>query len=568
MKKRILIVGGVAGGASAAARIRRMDSEAEIIMFEQGEHVSFSSCALPYHLSGTVANSESLVLMSPEKFLRQHEIQARTHCQVTAIDRNAKQITVKNLSSGEIFTECYDKLVLSPGASPILPKTIAGIHNPHVFTVRNVTDIRALKKWIDENQVKKAAVIGGGFIGVEVAENLSMSGISISLIEGTDQIMAPFDYDMVQTLHKEMLDHGISLHLSATLTEIQERTVIFRQNGQQKTLDADVVIMAIGVRPETALAQAAGLTIGETGGIWVNHNFQTSDPDIYAVGDAIESFHSILGKPGRLALAGPAQRQARSAADHICGRPVRNKGFIASSCIRIFEQNAASTGLNEKAARAAGIPFDFSYIYTNDKVGLMPDAHFMAFKLLFEVPTGKILGAQAIGKGDVARRIDVIASMITMGADLEDLKELELCYSPVFGTAKDVVNIAALSGLNLLEGRYRQVSVTKVRELAESGAYILDVREPAEYELGHIKGAHHIPLSQLKERMDEVPKDVPVYVHCRSSQRSYYAVCRMQGRGYKNLYNLTGSFLGICLYEYFNDQTQNREPIVTAYNFK
>ncbi len=567
MNKKILVVGGVAGGASAAARIRRLDSEAEIIMFERGEHVSFSNCALPYHLSGTVANSDSLVLMSPERFLKQHEIQVKVGTEVTAINRTEKTVTVKDLATGETFTESYDKLVLSPGANPILPGSIAGIGSSHVFSVRNVTDIRALKGYMDAHSVKKAAVIGGGFIGVEVAENLAMAGVSVSLIEGMPQIMAPFDYDMVQTLHKEMMDHGIDLHLSATLTEIREHSVVFKKNEEMQELDADMVVMSIGVRPETTLAREAGLEIGTTGGIWVNHNFQTSDPDIYAVGDAIESFNSLLGKPGRLALAGPAQRQARAAADHMYGRNVRNKGFIGSSCIRIFEQNAACTGLNERTAKAAGIPCDFAYIYTTDKVGLMPGAHYMGFKLLFEVPTGRILGAQAIGKGAVDKRIDVIAAMITMGAALEDLKELELCYSPVFGTAKDVVNMAALVGLNILEARYRQVPVTQVRELVESGACIVDVREPGEYAAGHLKGSHNIPLSQLKERMNEIPKDVPVYLHCRSSQRSYYATCRLQGRGYTNVSNIAGSFLGISLYEYFNDQKEGREPIVTNYNF-
>ncbi len=345
-------------------------------------------------------------------------------------------------------------------------------------------------------------------------------------------MLAHFDYDMVQTLHKEMMDHGIQLHLSASLTEIREHSILVKQGDSMTELEADLVVMSIGVRPEITLAQQAGLTIGATGGIWVNHNFQTSDPHIYAVGDAIESYNRLTHKPGRLALAGPAQRQARAAADHIEGIPAQNNGFIGSSCIRVFGQNAACTGLNERTAKAEGIPCDFAYILPTDKVGLMPDSHYMGFKLLFETPTGRILGAQAIGKGNVDKRIDVIAAMITMGGTLYDLKDLELCYSPVFGTAKDVVNLAALVGLNILEGRYRQLPVTEVRSLVESGAYIVDVREEAEYQAGHLNGSHNIPLSQLRERMDEIPRDVPVYLHCRSGQRSYYAICRMPGRGY------------------------------------
>ena len=567
MKKRILIVGGVAGGASAAARVRRLDADAEIIMFERGEHVAYSTCCLHYHLSGTVANSDSLVLMSPETFFKQHEIQVRILSEVTAISTSDKSVTVQNLVDGTSYTEHYDKLILSPGASPILPKSILGIQRPHVFTVRNVRDIRMLKNYIDSHKIEQAAVIGGGFIGVEVAENLALAGISVSLVEGAPQIMAPFDYDVVQTLHKEMMDNGISLYLSSTLTEVQEDRILIRSKEKTQEIKADLVVMAIGVRPETALASAAGLTIGTTGGIWVNHNYQTSDPDIYAVGDAIESFNRILRQPGRLALAGPAQKQARGAADHIYGKTNENTGFIGSSCIRIFGQNAACTGINERTAKASGIPCDFAYVYPTDKVGLMPDCHYMVFKLLFEVPTGRILGAQAVGRGNVDKRIDVIAAVISMGGTLEHVKNLELCYSPVFGTAKDVVNFAAIVGLNVLNGVYRQIPVTQVRELVESGAFIVDVREEHEYAAGHLNGSLNIPLSQLKDRMNEIPKDVPVYLHCRTGQRSYYAIARLQGRGYKNLYNIAGSFLGISHYEYFNDRVEGRTPILDKYNF-
>lgn len=325
--------------------------------------------------------------------------------------------------------------------------------------------------------------------------------------------------------------------------------------------------MATGGRPNTGLAGSAGLETGATGGIKVNHNYQTSDPDIYAVGDAIESFNRLTRRPGRLALAGPAQRQARAAADHMCGIPHSSRGFIGSSCIRLFGQNAASTGLGEREAAAAGIPFDSVTVYPPDKVSLMPGSHYMAFKLLFEVPTGRLLGAQAIGRGAVDKRVDVIAAMLSMDATLEDLKELELCYSPVFGTPKDVVNQAALVGLNVLYGASRQVHVSEVRRLVEEGAYIIDVRNPGEFEAGHLNGAHNIPLPQLRDRLDEVPKDVPVYLHCRSSQRSYYAFRILQGSGFRNVTNISGSFLGICLYEYFNDVNDNRKPIVDQYNF-
>lgn len=565
---KLVVVGGVAGGASAAARVRRLDAQAEIVMFERGEHVSFSNCCLPYHLSGTVASSDALVLMSPEKFKKQHNINARTNSEVIDIKRSEKKVVVKNLVSGEIYEESYDKLVLAPGANPIMPKSIAGIDRANVFAVRNVTDIRAIKAFMDKPETENVVVVGGGFIGVEVAENLKEAGKNVSLIEGADQIMAPFDYDMVQILHKELDDNGVELYLSSTLTAIEDGFVKAVKNGEEFTVKADAVVMAIGVAPETTLAVKAGLEIGETRGIKVNHHYQTSDPDIYAVGDAVEIFNAMTHKPGRLALAGPAQRQARAAADHMYGLHHNNRGYIGSSCIRVFGQNAASTGLNEKAAKAAGFSCDSVMVLPNDKVGLMPGAHYMVFKLVFEVPTGRILGAQAIGMGATDKRIDVIAAMITMGATLEDLKELELCYSPVFGTAKDIVNFAATVGLNVLYGRFRQVHVNEVRGLVESGAYIVDVREENEFANGHLNGAHNIPLSQLEERMNEIPKDVPVYLHCRSSQRSYYAICRLQGNGYTNVTNISGSFLGISLYEYFNDKKMGRTPILTQYNFK
>ena len=565
---KLVVVGGVAGGASAAARVRRLDAQAEIVMFERGEHVSFSNCCLPYHLSGTVASSDALVLMSPEKFKKQHNINARTNSEVIDIKRSEKKVVVKNLVSGEIYEESYDKLVLAPGANPIMPKSIAGIDRANVFAVRNVTDIRAIKAFMDKPETENVVVVGGGFIGVEVAENLKEAGKNVSLIEGADQIMAPFDYDMVQILHKELDDNGVELYLSSTLTAIEDGCVKAVKNGEEFTVKADAVVMAIGVAPETTLAVKAGLEIGETRGIKVNHHYQTSDPDIYAVGDAVEIFNAMTHKPGRLALAGPAQRQARAAADHMYGLHHNNRGYIGSSCIRVFGQNAASTGLNEKAAKAAGFSCDSVMVLPNDKVGLMPGAHYMVFKLVFEVPTGRILGAQAIGMGATDKRIDVIAAMITMGATLEDLKELELCYSPVFGTAKDIVNFAATVGLNVLYGRFRQVHVNEVRGLVESGAYIVDVREENEFANGHLNGAHNIPLSQLEERMNEIPKDVPVYLHCRSSQRSYYAICRLQGNGYTNVTNISGSFLGISLYEYFNDKKMGRTPILTQYNFK
>lgn len=563
MSKKYVIVGGVAGGASVAARLRRLDENAEIIMFEKGPHVSFSNCALPYYLSGTVPTSKKLILNTPENFKQRYNIDARVNQEVIKINRDEKTVQVKDLTTGKTYEESYDKLVLSPGAKPIVPK-LEGIDKPHVFTIRNVVDIENVYNYLQENNVQDIAVIGGGFIGVEVAENLKLADYNVTLIEFANQVLAPFDYDMAQIIHKELFDKGVNLILNDGLAKVSD-DFVETQSGKKVT--AQAVVLAIGVRPETTLAEEAGLEIGKLGGIKVDANYRTSDPDIYAVGDAIEVYHRLTHQPTRLALAGPAQKQARAVADHIYGIPNRNRGVIGSLSLRVFDLNLAATGLNARTAEKAGISFDSVYIFPNDKVGIMPDSHPLHFKLIYEVPTGKILGAQAIGKGNVDKRIDVIAAMIHMNATLEDLKDLELSYSPLLGTAKDVVNQAALVALNQLQGRYQEVKVSDVRKLVEENAFIIDARERREFERGHLKNAVNIPLSEFRKRLDEIPKDRPVYIHCRSGQRSYNMVMALKNIGYDNVYNIAGSFMGICLYEYFNDITTGREKIVTEYNF-
>lgn len=566
-KLKVVVIGGVAGGASAAARIKRLNEQAEVVVFEKGPDVSFSNCSLPYYLSGTVEDSEDLVMMTPAAFRRKHDIDVRVRTEVLSIDRAAKAVTVRNEESGETYTESYDKLVLSPGANPIVPPPLRSCMGPNVFTIRNVHDICAMKQWMDKPEVQNVFVIGGGFIGIEVAENLRLAGKHVRLAELSGQILQPFDEDMVQILHKELDDNGIELLLHTNVQTITADSVVVERNGAQETFAADAVVLAIGVVPETKLASAAGLELGKTGAIHVNENYQTSDPDIYAVGDAIEVFDPQTHVWRKLALAGPAQFEARAAADHICGIANQNHGFAGALCLRVFKQNAAAAGLSEAGAARAGIAADSVTIFPGDKVGIMPQWHYMALKLVFEKPTGTILGAQAIGEGDTVGRMNVIGALVRMHATVYDLKDLTLCYSPIYSTAKDPVNQAALVAINVLEDQFRQVHVSQVRGLVESGAFIVDVREPGEYAAGHLKGSHNIPLTQLRERMNEIPKDVPVYVHCRSSQRSYYAICCLRGHGYDNLTNISGSFLGISLYEYFNDKAQKREPIVTAYNF-
>lgn len=565
MTRRILIVGGVAGGASAAARIRRLDENCEIIMFERGPHVSFSNCALPFRLSGIIENTEDLILMKPGEFNKRFRIDARVNSEVIDIDRINKEVVVKNVLTGEEYTEKYDKLILSPGANPIVPPFI-GIEDVNIFTIRNVVDIAKLNEFIRKNNCKDITVIGGGFIGIEAAENLRLAGYNVTIVEAMNQIMRPFDYDMVQILHKELYDQGVNLILGDKVDKFEENTVVL-ESGRR--IGSDAVVMAIGVTPETTLASKAGLELGATGAIKVNQNFRTSDPDIYAVGDAIEVYNRLLHTQSKLSLAGPAQKQARAAADHIYGRPVNNTGVIGSSVIKVFDYNGASTGLTEGLIKATNmqIEYDTVMIIPFDKVGIMPNSEPIHFKLIFEVPTGRILGAQAIGKGNVDKRIDVIATAIKFNGTLEDLKDLELCYAPPFGTARDVVNLAALVGLNILHSCFKQVHVDEVRELVERGAYIIDVRGKEEFEKGHLINAVNIPLDELRDRIDEIPRNRPVYLQCRSGQTSYNVVMALQHLGFDNVYNVSGSFLGISFFEYFNDKTTGRKPIVTDYNF-
>ncbi|WP_270942197.1 FAD-dependent oxidoreductase [Romboutsia lituseburensis] len=564
MSKKILIVGGVAGGASAAARIRRLDESANIIVFEKGPHVSFSNCCLPYHLSGQIENHEELVLMTPDKFFNQYNINTRIYNEVLSIDRENKKVIAKNVVTGKTYEEGYDKLILSPGANAIVPP-IEGIEDAKTFVVKNVVDIAKLNQFIISKDAKNVSVIGAGFIGMEVAENLKEAGYNVTLIEAASQVMRTFDEDMVQILHKELFDKGINLILQDKVTKFNNSDVVLESG---KIVQSDAVVMAIGVKPEVTLAKECGLEIGETGALKVDSNYRTIDKDIYAVGDAIEVTNAISRKIQHLPLAGPAQKQARAVADHIYGLPVKNTGYIGSSCIKVFDYNAACTGLTEAQCKNLGINYDSVYVIPQDKVGLMPDNNHLHFKLIFEVPTGKVLGAQSIGKGNVDKRVDIVATLIKMGGDIDDLRDLELCYAPPFGTAKDAVNHAALVALNIMNNTFKQVHVSDVRKLVEENAYIIDAREKNEYEEGHIINAVNIPLSEIRNRIDEIPTDKPVYIHCRSAQRSYNASVLLGHLGFENIYNMSGSFLGICFYEYFRDKSENRKPIVTNYNFK
>jgi len=564
MSKKYLIVGGVAGGASAAARLRRLGEEDQIIMFEKGPDVSFSNCCLPYHLSGKIENAEDLVLMTPEKFKGQYNIDARTNNEVLSIDRANKEVEVKNLTSGDTYKESYDKLILSPGAYPIVPP-ISGMDKVNLFTIRNVADIDNLNKFIKKETPSRITVIGGGFIGIEIMENLVEAGHKVSLVEALPQVLNQFDDDMIQIIHKEIYNHGVELIVGDKVTGFDTNKVILESG---KEITSEVVVMSIGVKPETSLAKEAGLELGKTGAIKVNPNFLTNDPDIYAVGDAIEVYNTLTQDNFKLSLAGPALKQARSVANHIHGKTIDNAGYIGSSVVKVFDYNAAATGLNEKVLAHLNIEYDSVTIIPKDKVGIMPDAEELGLKVIFEKPTGRVLGAQAIGRGNVDKRADVIATAIKFGATVQNLRDLELCYAPPFGTGKDAINFAGYVASNLLHGAFKQISMCEVRDLVDKNAYILDVREKNEYEAGHIINAISIPLSQLRDRYEQIPKDVPVYVHCRSGQRSYNAVLMLQSKGYDKVFNVSGGFLGLCCNEYFNDKTKDRKSIVTAYDLK
>ena len=454
-------------------------------------------------------------------------------------------------------------MFIDSGSTPKLPP-IPGIDQADVFTLKTVTDVDRLHTFLTERGVTRVSVVGGGFIGVEAAVNLVEVGYQVSLVEAAPQILNTFDQDMVQILHKALLDHGVNLIVGDQVTRCEGNDLTLASG---RVIEGQAVVMAVGIRPDTALAADAGLDVNGRGAILTDASYRTNDPDIYAIGDAIEVTNALTHRPMMLQLAGPAQKQARQVADHICGRAVRNTGYIGSNCIKVFEWNAAGTGLTAAQCEREGLRYDYAYVIPQDKVSLMPDSRPLHVKLIFEVPTGRVLGAQAIGQGDAAKRIDVVATAIKFGAVVDDLRDLELCYAPPFSNAKDPVNVAALVAGNLLGGDYRQTHVDQARALVESGATIIDVREPGAFAKGHLKGAVNIPLTQMRARLDEIPTDRPVYLNCRSSQTSYNAVRLLQGHGFTNVANLGGSMLGISLYEYFTDVTTGREPIVTAYCF-
>ncbi|WFD09859.1 CoA-disulfide reductase [Tepidibacter hydrothermalis] len=540
MSKKIIIVGGVAGGASTAARLRRLDEKAEILMFERGEYISFANCGLPYYIGETITERDALLVQTVEGMSKKFNMDIRNLSEVIKINKLDKTVTVKNLRTNETYEESYDVLVLSPGASPIKPP-ITGIDDAkNLFTLRNIPDTDNIKKFVDNNKPKKAVVVGGGFIGIEMAENLHDRGVEVTLVEMGNQIMAPVDYEMASILHSHIKDKGVNLILEDGVKE-------FKNNGKQiilssgKVIDTDMIILSIGVRPESSLAKDAGLDIGERGTIKVDETLRTSDKSIYAIGDAIEVKDYINKKPTMIPLAWPANRQGRLAADHIMGRNVKYNGTLGTSIAKVFDMTVASTGNNEKTLKRLGIKYKAIHVHPNSHAGYYPGAFPISLKLIFDLTDGKIFGAQAVGYDGIDKRIDVIATAIKGGLNVLDLPDLELSYAPPYSSAKDPVNMAGYVASNIIEGMVDVVYWDEIDKIIENGGLLIDVRESIERDMGYIKGSINIPLGEIRGRLDEIPKDKEVYITCQVGLRGYLASRILSQNGYK-VKNLDGGY--------------------------
>lgn len=539
---KVVIVGGVAGGASAAARLRRIDENCEIILFEKGEHISFANCGLPYYIGEVIKEKEKLLVQTPEAMKKRFNIDVRVKSEVIGIDTNKKQIKVIDEKNNKEYLESYDKLILSPGAAPIKPN-IQGIAAPNVFTLRNIPDTYAIKDYVDNKKPQNAVVIGGGFIGIEIAENLRERGVSVSLVELADQVMGPIDYEMAAIVQNHMECKGVKLFLGDGLKAIHhvpDYSEVELNSG--KRIKADMVVLGIGVRPEVALAKGANLELGERGGIKVDKNLRTSNPDIYAVGDAIEVIDYINGKPTLIPLAGPANKQGRIAANNICGANEEYEGTQGTSVLKVFDLTVASTGNNEKLLKRFNIPYMKSYTHSASHASYYPDSTIISIKLLFSPEDGKVLGAQAVGFDGVEKRIDVIATAIRAGMTVHDLEKLELSYAPPYSSAKDPVNMAGYTAANLLKGHWKAIYWDEINKLDKEKSVLIDVRMPMEFEAGTIEGAVNIPLDEIRRRIDEFPRDKEIIIFCQVGLRGYIASRILTQRGYTDVRNLSGGY--------------------------
>ena len=539
---KVVIVGGVAGGATAAARIRRLDEQAEIVVFERTSYMSYANCGLPYYIGGVIEDPEELTLQTPESFFARFRVDVRVRHEVTAIHPDRKTVAVTNLETGEAFEESYDKLLLSPGAKPVLPK-LSGMDVPGLFTLRTVEDTLRIKKYIEEQQPKSAVLAGGGFIGLELAENLRELGLDVTIVQRPKQLMSPFDADMAALIHGEMRRHGVKLALGHTVEGFEGKDGgidVLLEGGAP--LHADMVVLAIGVEPDSALAKAAGLALGVKGSIAVNDRMETSQADIYAVGDAVQVRHYVTGGDALIALAGPANKQGRIAADNICGGDSRYTGSQGSSVIKVFDMTAAVTGINEAQAAKAGLDADSVVLSPMSHAGYYPGGRVMTMKVVFEKETYRLLGAQIVGYEGVDKRIDVLATAIRAGLKATELKELDLAYAPPYSSAKDPVNMAGFMIDNIASGVLRQFHLEDVAALPRDGSVtLLDTRTVREYGRGHVEGFSNIPVDELRERIGEIERGKPVYVICQSGLRSYIATRILAGYGFET-YNFSGGF--------------------------
>ena len=555
---KVLIIGGVAGGATAAARIRRLDEQAEITVFERSGYISYANCGLPYYIGGVITDPEDLTLQTPESFFARFRINMKVHHEVLAIDPDRKKVHVKNLKSGEEFEEAYDKLILSPGAKPTQPK-LPGIGIKKVFTLRTVEDTFRMKEYIVQNQPKSAVLAGGGFIGLELAENLKELGMDVTIVQRPKQLMNPFDADMASFIHGEMRKHGVKLALGHTVEGFEENEdgvdVLLKD---EKPLHADMVVLAIGVTPDTKLAKEAGLELGIKDSIVVNDRMETSAPDIYAAGDAVQVKNYVTGQDALISLAGPANKQGRIIADNICGGDSRYRGSQGSSVIKVFDMTAATTGINETTAQKAGLDIDTVILSPMSHAGYYPGGKVMTMKVIFEKETYRLLGAQIVGYEGVDKRIDVLATAIHAGIKATELKKLDLAYAPPYSSAKDPVNMAGYMAENIADGILKQWYLKDIDSLPMDGSVtLLDVRTVGEYNRGHLEKFKNIPVDELRGHLDEIEKDKPVYVICQSGIRSYIATRILEGVGY-TAYNFAGGF------RYYEAVMHDRNLVETA----
>ncbi len=538
---KIVVVGGVAAGMSAAARARRLDENARIVVFEKDRYVSFANCGLPYHISGDIRERDNLLVVTPDDLARRLDLEVHTEHEVTRIDRTAKTVTVRDLPGDRVYKEPYDKLILATGASPLRPP-LPGVDHPYIFTLRNIPDMDAIKKTVDAG-VFSALVVGGGYIGVEMAEALRRRGLRVDLVEQSDQIMASLDPEMSRDLAYHMESYGVNVTLGKGVREFRgENGRVEVRLDEDEVRFADLVILAAGVRPESKLAREAGLAVGQRGGIRVDEHMRTSDPAIYAAGDAVEVRDAITGEWTLIPLAGPANRQGRIAADHIFGRDSRYRGSQGSAVIKVFDMTGGGTGASEKSLRRSGIHYRKIYVHPNGHAAYYPGTHPMHLKVLFTEDSGHLLGAQAVGFDGVDKRIDVLATAIHAGMTVYDLEELELAYAPPYGSAKDPVNIAGFVASNLLRGDVKPWYAEEWPALAEQGGVLVDLRTPKEFAAWHIPEAVNIPIGELRGRIDELEayRDRSLYLYCLSGFRSYLGVRQLSQQGFEHVYNLSG----------------------------